>query len=59
MVAAPRYIAPARTEQETPLPTVTPLLRVTLPLPNDSRLSGSTSEMYHNIQGVAKGALQL
>jgi hypothetical protein len=35
MAAAHRYIASARTAQITPLPTVTPLLHVTEPLPSN------------------------
>jgi hypothetical protein len=35
MTAGPLYIASAQTAQKTPLPTVTPLLRVTQPLPNN------------------------
>jgi hypothetical protein len=42
MAAGPRYIASARTAQKTPLPTVTPLLRVTQPLSSNDCLSGST-----------------
>jgi hypothetical protein len=42
MAAGPRYIASARTAQKTPLPTVTPFLRVTQPSPSNGCLSGST-----------------
>jgi hypothetical protein len=42
MAAGPCYIAPARTTQETPLPTVAPLLRVTQPLPSNGHFSGFT-----------------
>jgi hypothetical protein len=40
MVAAPRYIASARTVQKTPLPKFTPF-RVTQQLPSSGRFSGS------------------
>jgi hypothetical protein len=36
------YTISARTAQETPLPTVTPLLRVTQPLPSNDSFYGST-----------------
>jgi hypothetical protein len=42
MTAGPRYIESTRTAEKTPLPTVTPLLRVTHPLPSNGYLSGST-----------------
>jgi hypothetical protein len=42
MAAEPRYIASAQTAQETPLPTITPLLRVTQPLLSNGCFSGST-----------------
>jgi hypothetical protein len=42
MTADPRYIVSARTAQKTPLPTVTPLLRVTQALPSSGCLSVST-----------------
>jgi hypothetical protein len=42
MAAAPRYIASALTAQKTPLPAVTPSLRVTQPLPSNDCFSGST-----------------
>jgi hypothetical protein len=42
MAAGPRYIASARIAQKTLLPTDAPLLRVTQPLPNNGRFSGST-----------------
>jgi hypothetical protein len=35
----PRYITSEWTAQKTPLPTVTPLLRVTQPLPGSGSLS--------------------
>jgi hypothetical protein len=36
----PRYIASAQTTQKTPLPTVTPLLSVTQPLPGSGCFPG-------------------
>jgi hypothetical protein len=42
MGARPFYIASVRTAQTTPLPTVTPLLRVIQPLPSNGCFSGST-----------------
>jgi hypothetical protein len=42
MAVGPRYIVSTRTTQKTPLPTVTPLLRVTKPLPRNSCFSGFT-----------------
>jgi hypothetical protein len=42
MAAGPRYITPARTARKTPLPTVTPLLGVTQPLPGNGCFSDST-----------------
>jgi hypothetical protein len=42
MAAEPRYTASTWTAQKAKLPTVTPLLRVTQPLPSNGRFSGST-----------------
>jgi hypothetical protein len=42
MAAGPRYIAAAQSTLKTPLPTVTPLLRVTRPLRSNGCFSGST-----------------
>jgi hypothetical protein len=42
MAAAPRYIASARIAHKTPLPTVTPMLRVKQPLPSTVSFSGFT-----------------
>jgi hypothetical protein len=42
MTADLRYKASARTAQETPIRTITPLLRVTDPLPNNGCFSGCT-----------------
>jgi hypothetical protein len=40
--SCPHYIASTRTPQKTPLPTLTLLLHVTQPLPNNVCFSGST-----------------
>jgi hypothetical protein len=42
MAVGPRYIASTRTAQKTPLRTVTPVLRVTQPLPSSGCFSVST-----------------
>jgi hypothetical protein len=45
--ADPHYITSARTAQKKCLPKVSPLLRVTQPLPSNGSFSGSTQTVYH------------
>jgi hypothetical protein len=49
MAAGPRYIASTRTAEKTPLPTATPLLRVTQLLASNGWFFGSTSSSYEKI----------
>jgi hypothetical protein len=58
MAAGPRYIGSARMiAQKTPLPTVTPLLRVTQPLPSNVCFSGSAVHTLSKYATVYCGLL--
>jgi hypothetical protein len=57
MTAGPRFMASAQTAQKTPITTVTPLLRVTQPLPSNGSFSGSTVLALNKYATVLRIAL--
>jgi hypothetical protein len=52
MAAGPRYMTSALTAQEAPLPTFSPVLRVTLSLPISGCFSGSTDFCFEEMNYV-------